>query len=435
MARHSSIIRTALVAGVSVVALCGATGAAWAGAFGIREQSAAGQGMSFAGAAAGGASMGSMFWNPATITMNPGLQTSTTLNGIAPYASFKDQGLSSLPYRGSGSGDVGLDAVTFASYGSWQINDRFWLGYQLTAPFGLATKPDQTFPGRTYGNTTRVVSVEVAPTIGYRFNDMLSFGASLRVMTFNVKYSSVVPVLGAPSLEGDDVGVGFSLGVTFTPMPGTDIGLGYRSAVEQNLSGNFTSNLGVTPFRATAVLPDQITLGIRQAVGERFTLLAGVEWTNWSRLGFPRVMNELTGRQLAATPFLPLDYKDGWYFSIGGEYAVTPQWTARAGLGYEVSPIEDRTRNLRLPDNDRIWASIGASYKWSEKVSFDLGYTHIFPQATSIAITPGNPTYNAALGSLVGKVDNHVDILSVAWKFRWDDPSKPIGVMPVTAKY
>ena len=433
--RISSSSRAAFVAGVSLIALAGAT-TAQAGSFGLREQSAVGQGLSFAGAAAGGAGLGSMFWNPATITMNPGIQTSTTLSGISPYAKFKDQGSSSLPYRGSTSGDVGQDAVLASSYGSWQLNDNVWLGYQLTTPFGLVTKPDATFPGRTYGNTTKVMSIEAAPTIGYRVNDMLSFGASLRVMGFKVKYASVTGgALGAPTLEGDDVGIGYSLGATFTPMPGTSIGIGFRSAVEQELSGTFTSNLGVVPFKANALLPEQLTLGVRQQIGERFTALAGVEWTNWSRLGFPRVYNQLTGAQLAAVPALPLDYKDGWFFSIGGEYVVNPEWTVRAGLGYEVSPIEDRTRNLRLPDNDRIWASLGATYTWSNRISFDVGYTHIFPQSTRVAIAPGNPTYNPLLGSLIGKVDGHVDIVAVAWKFRWDDPSKPIGVLPVKAKY
>ncbi len=43
-----------------------------AGAFGLREQSTQAQGLAFAGAASGSGGVSSMFWNPATITMNPG---------------------------------------------------------------------------------------------------------------------------------------------------------------------------------------------------------------------------------------------------------------------------------------------------------------------------------------------------------------------------
>jgi len=63
---------------------------------------------------------------------------------------------------------------------------------------------------------------------------------------------------------------------------------------------------------------------------------------------------------------------------------------------------------------------------------FDIGYAHIFPANTNVALVPGNPGYSTTYGSLVGKVDAHVDIVSVGVKFRWDDPSKTI---PVVAKY
>jgi long-chain fatty acid transport protein len=105
-----------------------------------------------------------------------------------------------------------------------------------------------------------------------------------------------------------------------------------------------------------------------------------------------------------------------------------------------VSPIDTDVRTLRLADNDRIWASIGATYRWNEKISLDLGYSHIFPADTTVAIQQGNPSYRpqfqaAGLNNLVGKVDAHVDIISVALRYRWDDPSKPAGVMAVKAKY
>ena len=46
---------------------------AQAGAFYLRDQSATAGGESFAGVAAGSGGLSSMFWNPATITMTPGI--------------------------------------------------------------------------------------------------------------------------------------------------------------------------------------------------------------------------------------------------------------------------------------------------------------------------------------------------------------------------
>ncbi len=436
-------------------AMVGAFGAplspAHAGAFGLREQSAAGQGASFAGAAAGAAGIGSMFWNPSTITQIPGIQFEQTFSLILPYAKMKP-GMGSSPgylngaFGGrSDSGDVAQDAVLPAGYGSYQVNDRLWLGIQTNTPFGLTTKPERDWAGRAYGDTTKVVSFGVTPTVGYKVNEWLSVGGGVNVLYFKAKYASAVPSAapvanwGVASLEGDSYGVGVTLGATFTPMQGTTIGVGFRSMVQEELQGDFRAGPAVIPFKATANLPEQVTVGLRQVIGDRFVALAGAEWTNWSRVHFPRVINENTGGLLAQSPFLPLGYKDGWFFSIGGEYAVTPQWAVRAGLAYEVSPIRTDVRTLRLSDNDRIWASIGASYKWNDRISFDVGYSHIFPADTTIAIQSGNPSYRPAyaptLNNLVGKVDAHVDIVSVAFRYRWDDPSKAAGVMPVKAKY
>jgi long-chain fatty acid transport protein len=452
MAGHFRVLSAQLLASASVIVFLGVS-QAHAGAFGLREQSAAGQGASFAGAAAGAAGLGSMFWNPSAITMVPGIQFEQTFSLILPNAKLTP-GVGSSPGYLNGafggrpnSGDVAQDALLPAGYGTYQLNDRFWLGIQANTPFGLTTKPESTWAGRAYGDTTKVVSFGVTPTVGYKVNDWLSLGGGVNILYFKAKYMSAVPAVapvanwGVAGLEGDSMGVGVTLGATITPVQGTTIGIGYRSMVQQDLQGDFRApgNL-VIPFKATAHLPEQVTLGLRQVIGERFTALAGAEWTNWSRVRYPRVYNENTGGILAQSPFLPLGYRDGWFFSVGGEYAITPQWAVRAGLAYEVSPIDTDVRTLRLSDNDRIWASVGASYRWNEKISFDVGYSHIFPADTTIAIQQGNPSYRpqfaaAGLNNLVGKVDAHVDIISVALRYRWDDPSKPAGVMAVKAKY
>lgn len=449
-----------LLAGTALLtaAMAGAPGAAQAGAFGLREQSTTGLGTSFAGAAAGSAGLGSMFWNPATMTRMLGIQSEWNLSGIAPYAKLRGEPGSAAPYVGSSTGDLGQDGLLPASYSSWQVNDRLWLGLATNSPYGLVTKPDSTFPGRAYGYSTRVSSFSVTPTIAFKVNDWLSLGAGLQGQYFKASYKSFfapgIPALNqAFGLEGDGWGVGYVLGATLKPMEGTEIGLGYRSAVRTTLEGDFTgltipfpfilnpalagaaATFPTRPVKLTLNLPDVATVGLRQRVNDELTLSAGIEWTNWSRLGYPRVVDQSNGGLYRGLPALTLDYKDGWFFSVGAEYKVSPSWVVRAGLGYEISPIEDRTRTVRLPDNDRIWTSVGASYSWNDKLTFDVSYAHLFPKSTRINLTPGNPSYLASAGALVGKVDAHVDIVSVGLRYRWDDPAKPVpAVLPMVRK-
>ena len=96
----------------------------------------------------------------------------------------------------------------------------------------------------------------------------------------------------------------------------------------------------------------------------------------------------------------------------------------RGGIGFEKSPITDGVRTPRLPDNDRTWLSVGATYQWIQKLSFDFAYSHLFVKATPINISAasGNPWFSSGI-TYIGDVSSHVDIVSVALKYRWDDPA------------
>ena len=327
------------------------------------------------------------------------------------------------------------------SYTTYQVNDRLWFGLYSGAPFGLATKPNEIWAGQLYSRTTSIISFEAMPTVGYKVNDWLSIGAGLRAQYFKVRYFSAVgPSLANPSpyaasagLEGDSYGFGYSLGATLTPFAGTSIGIGFRSAVEHDLEGSF-QYFGV-PIKANLMLPESLTVGISQQIGKSFTLQGTAEWTNWSRLGFPRVFNGATGTLLSASPYLPLDYDDGWFFSLGGEYQVNTAWKVRAGLGYEIAPIDLENRSPRLPDSDRVWLSVGTTYAWSDQLSFDLAYTHIFSVGnTDINVAPGNPLFPTRGVVLAADVDSSVDIVAASVKYRWDNPTVAIPA-PIVRKY
>jgi Long-chain fatty acid transport protein len=429
--------RSLILAAVSLAALVSAQGGAQAGGFALREQSATGQGASFAGVAAGSAGVSSMYWNPATITMAPGWQSEFHGTAILPESKITPTytipaGLAAL----GPSGDIGLDAVIASSYTSYQVNDQLWVGFYSGAPYGLVTKPNPVWAGQLYARTTSVFSFEAMPTVAYKVNDWLSVGAGLRAQYFKVRYFSATgatPFAPSAGLEGDNWGFGYSLGATLTPFAGTSIGIGFRSAVEQKLEGSF-QHFGI-PIKANLVLPESVTVGLSQRVTDALTLNATAEWTNWSRLGFPRVENALTGGLLASSPYLPLDYKDGWFFSVGGEYRVNPAWALRAGLGYEIAPIDLENRNPRLPDSDRVWLSVGTTYNWSDQLSFDLAYTHIFSVGnTDINIAPGNPIFPTRGVVFAADVDSQVDIISASVKYRWDNPAKAIPA-PIVRKY
>ena len=415
-----------------------------AGGFALREQSTIGLGMAFAGAAAGSAGLSSMFWNPAVATMYPGWNGEQSFTLIAPYTKITT-GFSAIPGMFGDAGNISQAAVLPSGAGSIQITDRLFLGLVTGSPFGLVTKPNDVWQGELYGRSSRVTSFNATPSIAYKFNDWISVGVGLQVQYFKTRLNSALPLTANPAtypslgIEGDSVGVGFTAGVTLTPMAGTTIGLGYRSSVRHELNGTSGAASPLTPLtptRATIDTPDVVTLGISQAVTDRFTLTGGVEWTNWSRFGTFPLYNRDTGGayMLLGNPVsLPFHYKDSWYFSLGGEYRLDPNWTVRAGLGYEISPAGDDTPLVRLPDSNRLHLAAGLSYKWNDRLSFDVGYAHLFTDGANIDIGPGHPNYNPAFGPYRGKADTHVDMVSVGLSYRFDSPF--VKEKPLIRKY
>ncbi|MEI2383825.1 outer membrane protein transport protein [Breoghania sp. JC706] len=401
---------------VSMAVLAGGATQALAGGFALREQSAYFQGMSFAGNAVGGDSISSMFWNPATLTNTIGLVSESHHTLIVPNSEITPDASVATAAFGP-SGDLANDAWIPASYTGYQIDENWYLGLSINTPFGLSTKSGPNWSGQIYARTSEVFSVNVTPTVAYKFNDMLSVGLGMQFQYFDVRLTSatgVAPGSATAGLTGDDIGYGFTAGVTLTPMKGTEIGIGYRSAVFHELDGVFSAagtDLGITAKMAT---PDMVTLSAKQRITDSFRIMGTVEWTNWSRLKEPAVVLD-NGVQLRTLPF---NYDDSWFFALGGEYDWNQDLTLRAGVAYEMSPIDEDIRSLRLPDSDRVWLSAGLSYKPMENLSLDLGYTYIF-SADDVRVNIGPSHQDYAGLTYTGDVDSSVNIVSAAVRYTW----------------
>lgn len=414
--------RRVLLASVASAVLVAAAGSAQAGGFALREQSSYYQGMSFAGYGTTGPSISSMFWNPAALSGAGAGFTSETHNTLIVPESTIDGTFTpgAVPASSVSSGDIGSDAYIPASYVSYRLNDQAVFGVSINAPFGLSTKADFNWAGQFYSRTSKVTSVNVTPTLSYQINDMIAIGLGLQIQQFKVRLTTGIPnPPGFPSsvLEGEDIGFGATAGLIFRPFEGTEIGLGYRSAVGTELEGTVVSPGVTVLIGANLVTPDQVNLSLKQRVNDAFRVFGTVEWTNWSRLKAPRVFSTVTNAPVTTLKF---NYDDGWFFALGGEYDVTKDLTLRAGAAYEISPVDDQIRSTRLPDNDRVWLSAGASYSWNDNLAFDLGYTHIFTaKSTPINISGTHQDYNALLGTFNGSANSSVNIVSASMRYNW----------------
>lgn len=405
--RKEKVFRLAAIGAVAVATW---SSAASAGGFDIHEQSTVFLGSASAGSAAGG-SLGSMFWNPAATAQFPGLNSESSYTLVLPYSNVD---IRSSPAGSGSSGDIGIDATTSASYGAYQVSRDVWLGIAINSPFGLATKPENTtYPGSYLGVTSKLLTVNANPTIAYRVAPGITIGAGVQIEWAQAKLQFRDSPETVAQFGGNDWAFGGTAGITLEPREGTTIGLGYRSQMTHNLDGTFHSAIltegANVPAVGTLNLPDIVTLSLRQVMTPTTRLLGTVQWTNWSR--FKDLPLSTPGGTLA----VDANWNDGWFFSVGGEYDYSPLLTLRSGVAYEISPIDDATgRLVQIPDNNRVWLSIGASYKWSEAITIDAGYSHIFIQDGGVNLL--TPTGD---GPFTGTSEASVDLFSVGVRTKW----------------
>jgi long-chain fatty acid transport protein len=408
--------------------------------FEIREQSAWGQGASYAGVAAGG-SVSSMFWNPATMTQTGpfGLEMSGSL--IFPQAS--QTGVTNLAPLGftDGTPNSGQSAFALSSYTTFRLTDRIWAGVSLNSPFGLDTAfENQNWAGAFYGQSSTLRTYNATPSIAIKLTDWLSVGGGFQAeygqadLKFATGFTPALPpqILLAQAV-GHGWGFGWTAGATVTPTATTQIGLGYRSGIDQKIDGNLDTGaaLGLgTPGTAntTVKLPAIASLGLRQGLTPQVTLLGTVEWTNWSRIGTSTLTQGNGAPALApsgAPVQIPFQWRDSWFYSLGLEYAVAQAWTLRGGVAYESNAIPDQVRTPLIPDDSRMWYSVGATNTVGN-FKIDLAYSFIDVKNAPINVGPGNPSFNG-LVTYSGSSKGNVSIFSIGVKYMMAPPPAAVS--------
>ena len=104
--------------------------------------------------------------------------------------------------------------------------------------------------------------------------------------------------------------------------------------------------------------------------------------------------------------------QDQWRVALGGRYHVDDALILRLGTAYDQKAVKnDQYRTPRIPDNDRLWVSLGMGYLITKNIGMDLGYSHLFVNNTSIDNTfeSSQPALNH---TLKGDYDSSVDIFS-----------------------
>ncbi len=350
-------------------------GTASAAAFQLWEQNASGLGTAYAGSAAVADNASTVFFNPAGMTQLPGIHLSGGVTGIGPSYKFKNGGSSGDPLAtGGNGGNAGSWAAVPNLYVSWQLSPKLFLGLGISAPFGLATEYENSnWIGRVQSIKSEITTVNYNPSIAYRLNDKISLGFGVNYQTIDAELTSL-----NSQLQGDDSAWGWNAGALFTLSPAMRVGVSYRSAIDYRLEG--TAN-DVLPIRADVKLPDTFILSVWQQVSDRWEAMGDLSYTRWNTLQSLNVTSANSGALVALENF---NYGNSWRLAWGAAYKSSDALKLKFGFAYDRSPVSDANRTARVPDNDRLWLSLGSQWNTGKTGKFDLGYAYLYVRDTSI---------------------------------------------------
>ena len=449
----------AALAGFCAAALL-ATADANAAGFALKEQSAAAQGNSFAGATAGAEDVTYMFFNPAALARIDGNQVAVVLSYIIPVADISNAAASTATHpvtllvaatiTGS-TADGAVSSLVPALYAAYSYSPNLKLGLAINVPFGLKTDYDAGWIGRYHALETELKTVNINPVVAYRLNDTLSIAAGFQAEYAEATLSSAIDfgtfsaVLGlggtptaadgSSELTGDDWAFGFNLGVLAELSEATRIGLAYRSEIDHTIEGSVDFDTGGAvgvavagtgafgPFadtggRADLSLPQSVSAGAFHQINEQWAVMGEVAWTGWSSLDEIRVQFDNTQPDSVITT----DWDDVWFAALGATWRANDKWTIRGGIAYDQSPIPDATRTPRIPGADRTWFSVGARYDPAGNFTIDAGYTYIMFDDSSVNLTAASfaaPDENTGRGNLSFDTEVDIHIVTVQATFRF----------------
>ncbi len=391
--------------------------------FQIFEQNARGIGSAFAGEAATAEDAGTVFYNPAGMTLLDGTQLVSAVDAVLTTAPFHDRGSTVNPTLGgaplTGPNDNGgVSSVVPSFYLSQALGDRWRLGLGVGTPFGLRTEYDKGWVGRYLGVVSELRTINVNPSLAVRLNRWVSVGGGFDAQYAYAKLTNGVDLGGACQLtairaggsaagctalgltpqgadgyvrlRGEDWGYGWNAGVLVFAGEHTRFGLTYRSRVGHTLEGDakftvppqavvlrrLTGALRTTDASATATFPDFATLAAVHQLTPTLTLLADITWTHWE------LFRDLTFQ--FANPKQPAvrepeSWDDAFRYALGLHWEPLRRWSFRIGTAYDETPVPSaRFRTPRIPDSDRIWFALGAGWSPTERLRVDLGYAHVF---------------------------------------------------------
>ena len=249
-------------------------------------------------------------------------------------------------------------------------------------------------------------------------------------------------------VEGDDVAFGYTLGIHGEPVQGTRLALTYHSAIHFRLSGDsvitntpitganvvgnpnylviapnlpaidlatgkLAANSQLTEASKVALTtPATAAFSLDQQLTKALSVQFSAAWTEWSAFESIDIVSADANPSISLNTQIPANlnnpgqigyipeyWHNSWSFAAGATYLLQSDVTLKAGVAYDENPIAQSHKTARIPTDDRVWASVGANWQLTDKLSLDFAYGYLFTGDVSVNEREYNvqdvPLYNS----------------------------------------
>ncbi|QQX78779.1 porin [Shewanella sp. KX20019] len=372
-----------------------------AAGFQLNSQSATGIGRAFAGDAVIADNASVLSRNPAAMAMFDEKQLSMGLTYADVEVEVSDV------YINSNIGEIHYGSVSDAAeakiipnfYYISPVNDKFAYGVAMFSNFGTGTDTgDLSQPKPILGGSaqipapvdllgkTEVTTINFNLSASYRINDHFSVGAGLDIIYGQGTLTrsgelplapdgSYVPV-DLVDVDADGVAFGGIVGAVYEINANHRLGVSYRFSPEFSADG--TVKFGGTDFEEINIpIPDIFQVAGFHQLTDKFALHYTAQMTTWGDF------HEITVTEPGEAQLKKYAWDDSWLFSVGGTYSLTENWTLRAGYMFDQGVVGE-VSSISIPDSDRQWYTMGATYNVSKNTSIDFGIAFIKGEETQL---------------------------------------------------
>lgn len=355
-----------------------------------------------------------------------------------------------VDYHGDGISDK-MDAYAIVPnmfFASPIVEDKLAAGLGITVPYGLGGGWEEDGFSRYIITDFFLSVININPTLTYKPFSFLSVGVGIDYYYANTDLENRLNVgLINASLTGTPIdantsdgfqdfddfhgdGLGYNIGILWNITQRHSVGISFRSKAEIDLEGKmklsnlsgptagvFGSDSFSTRTRTEATLPEMLTFGYAYRHGDRWSIEADVQWTNWSRFDVLEFSFESTNFLLEGANENVRDWHNTLGFALGGEYTLNKAIKLRGGYFFHESPVPSDTFEPAIAQSSRHGVTTGIGYRWGKNLNtwIDLAYGAVFYENRKVNNTVGD----AVLGPIDGDYDtfSHIGLINFNYQF------------------